>query len=96
MNKKGHQLEQMYVEANKLDKSGRASQIFLQDVITGRNKEGSMGIPRFGGFKDDDVVQRLDSEKSGGTVELKNRHSNLGQQQYQSIYSDDKDRQYKY
>lgn len=66
----------MYVEANKNDKSGRASQIFINEVMTGRNKD-SMGIPRFGGFTDD-PVQRLDSEKSGGTVELKNRQSNLG------------------
>ena len=44
--------------------------------MTGRNKDG-MSIPRFGGFTDD-VVQRLDSEKSGGTVELRNIQSNLG------------------
>jgi len=43
--------------------------------MTGRNKD-SMGIPRLEGFQR--AVQRLDSEKSGGTVELKNRQSNLG------------------
>jgi hypothetical protein len=47
--KKGHELEKLYVEANKLDKSGRASQIFLQEALTSRNKDGS-SIPRFGGF----------------------------------------------
>ncbi len=70
----------MYVEANKTDKSGRASQIFIHEMVTGRNKD-SMGIPRFGGFSDDVPVQRLDSEKSGsagGNIELKNRQGNLG------------------
>lgn len=61
----------MYVEANKIDKSGRASQIFINEVMTSRNKD-NIGVPRFGGFSED-PIQRLDSEKSGGTVELKNR-----------------------